>query len=202
MTIVGHLVSAQALINDYESLLDDSDVVIATTSSWDAESAINRWHVATGRRAPIIYGWTESRASAGHAVTISGDGGCFRCGIGGTGRPAFQTTEHDEAATIEEPGCGNHFTPYGAIELGFVVDLIARGALRALLERPAVSTHEIWLTPIEDLVANGGRWSEALQFDHADALSGGSSSSALGFRIVARRVVSNAQLMQHDKLAL
>lgn len=173
LTVIDHPVSVHALINGYESLLDESDVIVAATGSWDAESALNRWHVANGRRAPIVYGWTESHAAAGHAVTISGNGGCLRCGIGGTGRPLFHATEHGETATIEEPACGNHFTPYGAIELGFVVDLISRATLRALLETSAVSMHDLWLAPAEDVVASGGRWSAALEHDHPDATAGG-----------------------------
>lgn len=173
LTIIGHPVTAQMLINGYDNLLDDSELIVATTGSWDAEGALNRWHIATGRRAPIVYGWTESYATAGHAVTIGGDGGCLRCGIGSTGRPVFQATDHGGAATVEEPACGNHFTPYGAVELGFVVDLIARAAVRALLQKSSISTHDIWLAPAEDLTANGGRWSEALQREHAGALSGG-----------------------------
>ena len=173
LTIIGHPVSAQILINGYDGLLETSDLVVATTGSWDAEGAINRWHNASGRDVPIVYGWTESRAAAGHAVTIAGVGGCLRCGVNSTGLPVFAASEHGEAATIEEPACGNHFTPYGADELGFIVDIIARASLRALLIPPAISGHDVWLGPAEDLIASGGRWSAALEREHPEALAGG-----------------------------
>lgn len=162
LTIIGHPTSAQALINGHEGLLVVSDLIVATTGSWDAEGALNRWHASTGRIRPVVYGWTESQAAAGHAVTIGRQGGCLRCGIGPTGRPIFEATKRENGATIEEPSCGNHFTPYGPVELGLVIDLIARSALRALLDPPELSNHSVWLAPLEDVVARGGHWSSAL----------------------------------------
>lgn len=174
LTIMGHDVSAQALISGYGDLLEQSDVVIAATGSWDAEGALNRWHLSQGRSVPILYGWTESFAAAGHAVVIAGEGGCLRCGIGPTGVPVFSATDWGEAGTtIEEPSCGNHFTPYGAVELGFVVDLIADAALRALLEPPSESEHAIWLAPRSRVVEAGGQWSAALQAEYPETVEGG-----------------------------
>jgi hypothetical protein len=174
LTIVGHDVSAQALISGYGDLLAQSDLVIAATGSWDAEGALNRWHFFKGRLVPILYGWTESFAAAGHAVVIAREGGCLRCGIGPTGVPAFTATSWDAGgATIEEPSCGNHFTPYGAVELGFVVDLIADTALRTLLNPPDQSEHVIWLAPHSRVAEAGGQWSAALQTEYSDALEGG-----------------------------
>lgn len=174
LTIIGHDVSAQALISGYGDLLEGSDLVIAATGSWDAEGALNRWHVSQGRSIPILYGWTESFAAAGHAVVIDRDGGCLRCGIGATGVPVFTATTWGEAGTtIEEPSCGNHFTPYGAVELGFVVDLIADTALRALVNPPGQSEHAIWLAPRSRIDEAGGQLSAVLQAEYPDALEGG-----------------------------
>lgn len=174
LTIIGHDVSALALISGYGNLLEQNDLVIAATGSWDAEGALNRWHLSEGRSVPILYCWTESFAAAGHAVVIAGEGGCLRCGIGPTGVPAFATTDWGEAGTtIEEPSCGNHFTPYGAVELGFVVDLIADTALRTLLNPVDQSEHAMWLAPYSHIVEAGGQWSAALQAEYPDALEGG-----------------------------
>lgn len=174
LTIMGHDVSAQALINGYSKLLERSDLIIAATGSWDAEGALNRWHLSQGRPTPILYGWTESFAAAGHAVIISREGGCLRCGIGSTGVPTFAAIDWgDASATIEEPSCGNHFTPYGPIELGFVVDLIADTALRALLHPLTESEHSIWLSPRSRVAEAGGQWSAALQAEYPEAVEGG-----------------------------
>jgi molybdopterin/thiamine biosynthesis adenylyltransferase len=161
LAITGHNVGAQRLIDGYEDLLTDSDLIIATTGSWDAEGALNRWHVVNGRKVPILYGWTEKHAAAGHAVLIEAEGGCLRCGMGPTGTPTFKASRlADGQDTVEEPSCGNHFTPYGAIDIGHVIDLIAATALGALLEPPLASRHHIWLTGKARLEADGGMWTD------------------------------------------
>ncbi|WP_336973844.1 ThiF family adenylyltransferase [Sphingobium aromaticiconvertens] len=161
LAITGHNVGAQRLIDGYEDLLANSDLIIATTGSWDAEGALNRWHVVNGRKVPILYGWTEKHAAAGHAVLIEVKGGCLRCGMSPTGTPTFKASLWaDGQNTVEEPSCGNHFTPYGAVELGHVVDVIAETALGALLDPPLASRHHIWLTGTARLEAEGAMWTD------------------------------------------
>ena len=160
LEITGEAFSAHGVVTLEPERLLESDLVIAATGSWQAEGELNRWHVAEGRPMPLLYGWTENHASAGHAVVIGGMGGCLRCGIGPTGIPLFQATDWPEGGvTLEEPACGNHFQPYGAVELGFVIDMIADAAVEALLEAPAETRHALWLTRTERLAANGGAWS-------------------------------------------
>lgn len=134
--------------------------MVSATGSWGADGAVNRWHVDHGRGIPVVYGWAESHATAGHAVTIAAAGGCLRCGVGPTGVPAMTATTWPEGgATLEEPACGNHFQPYGAVELGFVVDLVAQAALDALLSPAPTSRHDIWLGAGDRLLTAGGAWS-------------------------------------------
>lgn len=174
LEITGEPTGSHAILTLRPERLLESDLVIATTGSWQAEGELNRWHVAEGRLMPVLYGWTEKHASAGHAVVITGAGGCLRCGIGATGVPIFQATSWtDGEATLEEPACGNHFQPYGAVELGFVVDLIAQAALEALLDPPAGSRHSLWLTRTSCLLANGGTWSPEIIAAFGDDFEGG-----------------------------
>jgi sulfur-carrier protein adenylyltransferase/sulfurtransferase len=163
LSITGHAVSAQALIDGYEQLLAKSDLVVVATGSWAADGSLNRWHLVHDRERPFLYGWAESRCAAGHAVIIGPGDGCLRCGVNGTGKPLFEAIAWPEgSATLEEPACGNHFTPYGAIELGFVVDLIAGAALSALLTPPSVSQHRIWMAPVEQIRDSGGEVTEMM----------------------------------------
>jgi hypothetical protein len=78
-----------------------------------AESALNRWHIAQGRGRPVLYGWTEAHACAGHAVVIAGEDGCLQCHIGRTGAPALTVVEWADGgdANQEEPACGAHYQP-------------------------------------------------------------------------------------------
>lgn len=163
MDVAGHDLGMHVLLSHHERLLIDADLIVAATGSWGAEGALDRWHVATGRNAPIVYGWLEDLALAAHAVTISKTGGCLRCGFGPTGVPLLPALDWPSGRTEhEEPACGNHYQPYGAVELGFAVDLVATTSLNALLERPAESVEHVWLTARANTVAAGATLAETL----------------------------------------
>lgn len=160
LDIAGEASDARYLVRRNPEILSASDLVVVATGSWLADSVLNRWHVENGRTVPFLYGWTENRAVAGHAVLIASQGGCLRCGFGATGVPNFQASLWADGGLVEEPSCGNHFQPYGAVELGYVVDLIAEAALDALLDVPDRSVHSLWLGRTRHLEAQGGIWSE------------------------------------------
>ena len=152
----------QLLQGDHE-LLEAADLIISATGSWGGESALNRWHVAHGRQSPILYGWTEAHACAGHAVVIVDEGGCFQCNIGRTGAPSFKVVDWPDGGDggQEEPACGAHYHPYGPVELNYVTAMISDVALECLLSPPARSFSRVFATSqrrIEDL---GARWTDA-----------------------------------------
>lgn len=178
LDIAGEAHDARYLMYHNPEILSASDLVIVTTGSWMADSGLNRWHVENERAIPFLYGWTENRAAAGHAVVIIGQGGCLRCGFGPTGIPKFQATLWADGTLLEEPACGNHFQPYGAVELGFIVDLIADAALDALLAPPQHSHHSMWLGRRRHLEAQGGSWSD----DAKPLLTGDESGARCAFR--------------------
>lgn len=154
----GHAAGAHSLV-EHGALLAASDLVVVATGSWDADGALNRWHVADGRRKPFVYCWAEECALAGHAVEVATVGGCLRCGVGATGVPAFRATEWpDGAPAYEEPACGNPYQPYGAVDIASVVDLAARIALDALLSPASASRHAMFMGAQSDIVAQGGQW--------------------------------------------
>jgi hypothetical protein len=138
-----------------------SDVVVSTMGSWRAEGRLNDWHVREDRPLPIVYGWTEAHASAGHAVVIAKDGGCLRCGVSRTGVPTFRVSSWPEGGSgaMEEPACGAHYQAYGPIELGYINSLIAEAALDCLLDKPTTSTHRIFAGRRSLMDRAGGSWS-------------------------------------------
>ncbi len=174
LSISGAPYTAHAVTSLEPERLRASDLVIGATGSWQGDGELNRWHVEEGRPIPFLYAWADAHASAGHAVTIGADGGCLRCGVGPTGVPVFwATTWPEEGGMLEEPACGNHFQPYGAVELGFVVDLVADAALEALLDPPASSREALWLTRTDRLEANRGGWSPDLIAMFGEGFEGG-----------------------------
>jgi molybdopterin/thiamine biosynthesis adenylyltransferase len=148
-----HLVSAtaypmtwqQALVAN-EDLFVDADLVVVAIGNWHAESDFNDWHVQQGRPFRAVYVWTEPRASAGHAVAIGPEGGCFHCGFDDSGSARVQLTLWPEEVMRErEPGCGAVFQPYGAVEMTYIEALGSELAMETLLEPAFSSVHRTWV---------------------------------------------------------
>ncbi|WP_345821871.1 ThiF family adenylyltransferase [Methylobacterium fujisawaense] len=168
-------VSAQTMLAAHEGCLDENDLIVSCMGDWRGETLLNDWHCRRGRPMPVVYGWTESHAAAGHAVAIVRGGGCLRCGLGRTGVPEFQVVNwpNDAGTTLEEPACGAHYQPYGPIELGFVSSLVAQLALDGLLGKIAISSARIYAalrSTVEDL---GGRWTADWVREYPARVDGG-----------------------------
>ena len=155
-------------------LFTKSDLIVSTMGDWAAEGALNAAHIADGRSSPILYGWTEAQAAAGQAVLIGGTGGCFQCGLDAHGSPLLPVTAWPtEVQLRQEPACGAVYQPYGSVELGYVISLIAELALDKLLGIATGGEHRIWATRSERLAAAGGGWSNAFMAEASQNLSGG-----------------------------
>lgn len=152
-----------------------SNLIVSATVSWQAEAALNDWHVAEDRPIPVLYAWTEANAVAGHAVVVSGARGNLRDGLGRTGVPYFQVASWpgDLSGRTEEPACGVHYQPYGPVELGFVNSMIAQTALDCLLGQVSSTTHRLWICREDLLVATGGKWSPTFLEAYPERTSGG-----------------------------
>ena len=148
--------------------LKAADLIIATTGNWGAECALNRWHVEQCRPGPILYGWTEAHACAGHAVAIVGEGGCFQCNIGRTGSPSFKVVAWPDGGigSQEEPACGAHYHPYGPIELNYITAMISDVALDCLLSPPTRSFSRVFATSQRRIDELGARWSDEWLAEH------------------------------------
>ena len=138
----------------------DCDLVVSAIGGWSAEGALNAEHLARGGAPPILYGWTEAQACAGHAVLVGRGSGCLQCGVEAHGRPLLRVTHWPEASAVfQEPACGAVFQPYGAVELTNTVTLVASLALEALLGEAEPGAHRIWVGPERSLLRLGGAWS-------------------------------------------
>lgn len=140
--------------------LSTASLIVSAMGSWEAEGTLNEWHVATGRRVPIVYGWTEPFACAGHAVAVCREGGCFSCGMSNTGAALSARTKwnSDRSTLRQEPACGASYQPYGAVALGHVVSAIAGVALKHLTRDVSQSSEVVWSGDDELLSSWGGAW--------------------------------------------
>jgi hypothetical protein len=122
---------------------------------------INEYQRITADFPPVVYGWVESHAAAGHAVAVFQQGACFQCGFTVAGKPHLEvTTWPDEAGAHQEPACGAFFTPYGPIELLPSHALIAELATDVILGRIATARHRVWIGRRSFVAATGGSWAD------------------------------------------
>ena len=135
------------------------DLIVSTIGDWSAEGALNEWHVRQNRQLPIVYGWTEPHACAGHAVAVLPAGGCLQCGLTEFGEPLLRVTDWPAGPTVrQEPACGATYQPYGPVELMYVTALVAELTVDCLLGSVAASTERIWAARQALLESVGGAW--------------------------------------------
>ena len=182
LTIRACATDLHGILQQEQDTLDKADLIISATGKWGAENALNRWHIQGGRRFPIVYGWTEAHACAGHAVAIGQEGGCFQCHVGRTGAPSFKVVDWPDGGdeSREEPACGAHYSPYGPIELSYVTAMVGDVALECLLTPPRRSFGRVFAASQGRIEDSGGRWSEKWIAEQ------GSGSGGLGVRTVDR----------------
>ena len=115
-------------------ILDDASLIVSALGNWSAERMLDGWHRKAERKVSILYTWTESRACAGHALTVSSPGSSLQQGFDETELPRLGPTQWPGGDTKRhEPACGSVFEPYGPVELGFITALGAEHALDTLL---------------------------------------------------------------------
>jgi hypothetical protein len=165
----------EQIARENPGVLLSCDLLICSTGDGGSERALNEWHLRHKRERPVIYGWTEPHACAGHAVVVVADGGCLECGLDRYGASRIALSTWDSAPTqLQEPACGAVYQPYGPIELQHVIAMISELAIDCLLTPPRTSEHRMWAGRRSNLEVLGGRWSPAF-----DALMGARSDGCL-----------------------
>ena len=136
-----------------------ADLVISTIGGWAAESSLNALAVSSEKFPPVLFGWLEEHAAAGHAVAFFwGNGGCLRCLTDDKGLPSVPVTKWPDGGTQKlVPMCGGTFQPYGATELTFSQGLVADLAADILLGE-VHSAHRVWIGQEKLLRPGGGEW--------------------------------------------
>ncbi len=108
LSVLGHDSDIESAIYGNTSGLRRNDLVVSATGNWAAESLLNEWHLKSGFRKPIIYGWTEDHAVSGSAVVIAPGDNCLACGMGRTGQPHLTATHWPDRGEVHtEPSCAD-----------------------------------------------------------------------------------------------
>lgn len=144
-----------ALSND--SLFDGCDVVVSAMADWVGESALDDFARSRPLNAPVVYGWLERRAMAAHAVALTKDGACFKCGFDERGDAQTPATFWFKDEDNEQ--CAAPTSPYGATELSFAQALVSGLIIDLLLGRALAPAYRVWLARTVELERQGGAWS-------------------------------------------
>lgn len=135
-----------------------SDLIIMATGDWPAENAMNKYMLAQKDFPPILYGWAEAYAAAGHSFAVLKNGGCFNCAFDDTAFK-FKLT-HFENEQQPLPTCGGVFQPFRSIELAPINSIIAAHAIDILTDKLKRSEIRSWVGAQDVLADNKGKWTE------------------------------------------
>lgn len=149
----------EAVADSEADILNAADLIVSAVGHWSSEGLLNKWH-RRGNRPPVVYGWTEQFASAGHAVAIFEAGACFQCQLTEHGESKLRVTRWPGSMLRQEPACGIMFQPYGPLELNNSANLVAELAVDVLLGSIASPTEKIWVSRESIVTNNAGAWSE------------------------------------------
>ena len=176
LTFLPFSYSAAKIFTKDTALLRDADLLISTTGDWSGESLLNALFTKDQAFPPVLYGWTEPYAAAGHAIAFFHGQACLRCLLNDIGRLRLPITSWPREGTMKRvPACGGQFQPYGAVELAHIQAMIAELSLDVLLERVAHSSHRAWVGSRRLLERDGGSWNPAWIAKHGDPAYGGQS---------------------------
>jgi hypothetical protein len=174
LEFISHVMGWNRLYDRTPQIFMSADLIVSTVGNWTAEGPLNV--IAKGIQGfpPILFGWLEEHASAGHAVALFGGRGCLHCMLNHRGQVKTPVTRWpEEGALLPVPMCGGMFQPYGAIELSHVQAIVADLVVDILLDRIANTTHRTWIGQQKLLAPGGGQWNRDWADLHGNPGDGG-----------------------------
>lgn len=170
LDVKAHKVRWQRLWRENSECFDGHDLVISATGEWLSEAWLNRLTRHHAGFPPVLFGWVEAYALAGHAVAVLPIGGCLHCLSTERGQFLKPVADVDSAVAIRrEPSCGAVFQPFSALSAAPVAAMITRLAIDILSGDTATSEHRVWTAPRRDFDAYNAlittHWFERLERD-------------------------------------
>lgn len=146
--------------------LFECDIIISTCANWVGELAMSAFARTNTQMPPVIFGWAEPHAIAGHALIVTDIGGCLNCQMDSPTEFANAVTSWDKSQLMKEPACGAYYQPYGAIDIAPIASMIARASMECLSGEVTHSELRTWIGSISLLNRLGGTLSS--QWGHLD----------------------------------
>ncbi|GMT99597.1 hypothetical protein KH5H1_37170 [Corallococcus caeni] len=131
-----------------------ANLIVGTMAAWPDDLALAEW--ARARDIPLVLGWLEPSATAGHAISLRGR--CLACHFTPRGRFRRAATQWPDESPIRlADGCHEHFLPYGYADVVPIQSSIARLSLEVLTAESAEATHRALLPSLLAVEALGAR---------------------------------------------
>jgi molybdopterin/thiamine biosynthesis adenylyltransferase len=169
VTAFGAFAGTPAIIESLQAV----DLIVSMTGDWPTEYLLDAIWVANGALPPILYGWMEPHAAAGHALAFKTRERCLRCVLDDQGRARIAVTAWPLRTTADIPACGGTFQPYGAAELAQTHALIADLVIDLLMNRTKATAHRVWIGPQDHVKRAGGAWEPRWIAAYGDPAEGG-----------------------------
>jgi hypothetical protein len=132
-------------LSENPKLFTDKDLVVSTVAEWRCERPLNSL-TRTVEMPPVLFGWVEPYAVAGHCLTVARDGGCFECGTNEFGQFLKAVAAFEKTPLAKEPGGCTYYQHYGPIALMPIASMIAAKVIECLLHLPPHSSLETWIS--------------------------------------------------------
>ena len=123
---------------------NDFDLVVSLTGSWSSDLQLNS--ELLGIDVPILYGWLEPFAAAGHSLLLNPKDACIQCGFDDMGQPIRRVFDWNGKETLaKQGGCGTLFQPYGPADCLHSIAMMTETAIDSLMGRIKRSSHRVWI---------------------------------------------------------
>ncbi len=127
-------------------IFKEHDMIIALSAEWLSDSLLNSLSKQGIDMPPVLFGWVEAHALAGHAVAVLPEGGCLHCLTDKLGE--FQhsvSVVPPEHGIQREATCGAFYQPFSAAAATPVSAMVVKTTLDALTGRIEYSEHRTWI---------------------------------------------------------
>jgi hypothetical protein len=151
----------QAEYQHNPKLFTEMDLIICTTAEWGCESTLNYVARRSATFPPVLFGWLEPHAMAGHGMLVADIGGCLGCGSDKLGAFAKQLTQWpNDGQLVSEAACGGQYQPFGWVFVSYIHALISEMIIDALHGRIPQSQLRSWIASKSTVERFGGAWTQ------------------------------------------
>ena len=125
--------------------LSTYDLIVCTTGYYNSGFLINNALMELDKPIKALYGFTETNACVGHAISIVDKSSCYLCSHT---EDFYNELVIDPESIVQrkEPGCGGYFNPYGGIDINYINLMISDLAIKMLLDKVTNNSHYIWIS--------------------------------------------------------